>query len=430
MRGRRSRWTWAVLSVGAWGFAAGLVACGDLFHSTSGGTCGDGGCVDATPAADARRVDAGADAAKDATKDSAKDGAKDVLVADVTVVHDGGHRDGTTEDAHDAEVDHKAPFDAGHDAATDFCSWSPAEAQARAKYACMWIGACEGISLFDDVGWFGDCYSAAIVAYDCAANPGMRVTGPLHAYWDALWQAKTCAEVTAATFPHGTPTCSGGSSQGCSAADPDVAFVCAGEGTATGVSCAIGGYTCVDGGTCGLPGGSACVASSDAGPHTSCSGTVLHVCDSKGDQGQDCRSFGAGACAQLDGSAGCVPADAGHAGDAGAPCKVTPFVECGSSGRYVVGCPTGALQTFDCAALGDGGRCANEGFIGGPSLYGAACAVSGGPDDIIACQDAGLSGFFAAIGGTVGGDCTDAGLGPCAQASTHGSITVSCGPPP
>ena len=176
---------------------ASLLGCVDLFHSTDfGGTCSaqvDGGCLDA----------AGVDAAK--TKDGRADGGT-TGPRDATADRKGGPRDVTT------AVESAAPSDAGHEATgTNFCTWSSATAQSRAEHACLWLGACAGNA---DLNEFGTCYPNALLAYDCILNPNQQVRGPLHTYWDALWQATSCEDVLQAIFPQGVPLCTG-SATGC-----------------------------------------------------------------------------------------------------------------------------------------------------------------------------------------------------------------------
>ncbi len=102
------------------------------------------------------------------------------------------------------EVDAAAcsgPSASGGDASpfpADFCQWDAATARANATRACAWLGACAG-PLGDNA--FGECLVHATLAYDCAANPNRPVLGAAHAFWDGLWRASSCADVTAVVEP-------------------------------------------------------------------------------------------------------------------------------------------------------------------------------------------------------------------------------------
>lgn len=68
------------------------------------------------------------------------------------------------------------------DVETDFCAWSPHEAQEHALHACTWLGACE-TPMGNNA--FGPCYFRALLAYDCAANPNHRARHAAHGLWTA-----------------------------------------------------------------------------------------------------------------------------------------------------------------------------------------------------------------------------------------------------
>src|ERR1700722_3366497 len=131
------------------------------------------------------------------------------------------------------------------DAGTDFCSFTPAQAVANAQHACAWLGACETPK---GNNAFGTCMFDALLAYDCSANPNHLVRGKAHALWDCLWQVGTCADVTRCVFPGGSATCQGGDFVACGngggvQANADVRIECV-NGMAVGENCALTGQTC------------------------------------------------------------------------------------------------------------------------------------------------------------------------------------------
>jgi hypothetical protein len=375
------------------------VACVDLFHSTDFGSCG-ASCGDASLA----DVVGGHDV-RDAPRDT-------------------GHRaDATMSDAHfEAAADGGAPGDGagpgesgGHDAAhdaghdvdrsvdADFCSWSTSEARTKAAHACLWLGACLGTMETND---FGKCYADALLAYDCQLNPQLQVSGPLHAYWNALFQAASCNDVKAAVFPEGVPMCTnpaatcanqleGGTAYG------NVAVECAdGGGFLSAASCAAEGLTC-SAGHCVVPGDASCSAG--------CVGNVAHVCggldgavSGSDDLGRDCSHVGAGQCSVGSQVAGCKPApvEAGMCNRAAATCSGMNALTTSCAGDFFV--------TFNCQDFpGDSGctgmapnpdptRLCTGWEATGPAAHCADAAVAelAGPAGFVVagCRDAGLSG--------------------------------------
>jgi len=100
-------------------------------------------------------------------------------------------------------------LEAGVDAGTDFCAWSDEVARQNAAHACAWLGACES-PLGRNA--FGSCMFEALLAYDCAANPDHRAKGKAHALWDRLWQANSCEAVNAACSRKGRSSAAEGPS--------------------------------------------------------------------------------------------------------------------------------------------------------------------------------------------------------------------------
>ncbi len=438
--------------------AAPFVGCVDLFHSTDFGTClGDGGpgCSqpEGAPARDApapdgrarkdaghkdagqkdagHRTDAGDatvpphDAAHDATPDSGHDAAHDQHVVDAG--RDAAH------DAHDAGVDAPRPVDAG----TDFCAWSADTAASHAVYACLWLGACAGNPGLNE---FGTCYPNALMAYNCALNPNQRVTGPLHTYWDALWQASSCDAVLAAVFAGRAPTCgeradasAAGGVMGCVATSDgggaSVATVCIDGGLAAAVHCDMEGYRCIEG-SC-TNGGSPCSQPTAA----SCTGNVFHSCQNVPneagtievvvDVGKDCSHFGAGKCVLAENeSGGCLPNDAGQ------KCTASAIADPCSGADTVTGCATGYEESLYCAGFGPATACSGVGNrVVSSSQLAAGCynpMNNGFGDMMTGC--AGLTAFYDYAGpaGAVEIYCADAGLGSCDQ-NAVGGFRPYCG---
>ena len=399
--------------------AGAFLGCIDLFHSTSFDTLCEldaaaPGCVNpASPDArrDARSLDGGRhDATKDANRDgraSAGDAAE--AATDAT---------GATDVSHDAT--HDAAHDSGVDAApTNFCKWSPTTAAAKAQYACLWLGACAGIQGQND---FGTCYPMAVLAFDCTANPNQQVTGPVHAYWDALWQAKSCNDVTRAVFGAATvPTCPGASP---CAANNTVAAACTDAGALEAQNCAAQGYVCA-GGICTVH---SFINSCTTSPPARCEdgGKIFHQCSafaaSGNDVGKDCTNFGAGLCvAHADaGVAGCLP------NDAGAACSATATAMCVTTdaGILATGCATGVRETINCTDFAGTGAppvtCSAPTKPDLPSVCYAANASKGtcNPGNTQLSEPAGASGVVTAT-------CAAAGLGPCIA---FGSEGATCSP--
>jgi hypothetical protein len=476
MAWRRDRLgAWALIG-GAWSVAS-LPACVDLFHSTDfGGACPPDAatCRDAAPG-DAKRgrdaqedrstgkptdatvdhrgttpADAGRDArdtgrdAQDARADATLDSA-----APADAGHDAGHDTGPVtdapkpsdararSDARDASDDRgvrdakpagdaTTPVDAG----TNFCAWSAETAQASAEHACLWLGACAGTA---SLNAYGTCYPNALMAYDCTLNPNQQVRGELHAFWDALWQARSCDDVLHAIFPGGPPSCPSGATVCGDAltgadASSSVAVACGGGGFASAVNCQMAGHTCASG-AC-TNGGPSCDAA--VTPTPSCSGSVFHKCQAIEnnpeagttyvvvDVGKDCAYFGAGSCVvdTAAGIGGCEP------NDASTSCTLGLYATCAPGDpTWVAGCATGHLETLRCPRFG----------------VSAGCSIDGGwfasSDDLVqGCYNPAHNGYsthsycgptyfetYAGPAGIVQPDCLDAGL-------TGGCTVTSNGP--
>ncbi|HEY2517198.1 MAG TPA: hypothetical protein VGI39_40275 [Polyangiaceae bacterium] len=311
-------------------------------------------------------------------------------------------------------LDGGAPFPA------DFCAWDSATARAHALHACAWLGACAGPG---GKNAFGTCMVEALLAYDCAANPGRPVLGAAHASWDHLWRASTCADVLAAVEP-GTPRAACGASSfdylACAPSpNTDTLLGCtAGDGGAPSViDCAASGQTCVSSGAGASCAGSAAACASAMG--TFCDGTHLHDCQAGGDSsgptdvGVDCASFGAGSCA----SGACLAA-----GDAG--CAASSLVTC--EGDVAVGCPSGIAERIDCAQVLGGTASCDPNAPGRAWDVARACSAGACPAD--SCGG-GLKS--CARGVPVGVDCAAMGLGACTLVTVAGDATphAACSAP-
>ncbi|HEY8039678.1 MAG TPA: hypothetical protein VIF15_07785 [Polyangiaceae bacterium] len=331
------------------------------------------------------------------------------------------------------ELDAQAPGCASA-GATDFCAWSPSDARQQAQHACAWLGACE-----TPMGRnaFGSCMFQALLAYDCAANPGHPVKGRTHDLWDCLARVKTCGDVDGCVFPKGTQSCevdgditTCGTAVSDTANNFDVRIECIGDGVsppanAHGENCALWGQTCTTSGAVGTCAGG-------RSPQTECQGVncttdgLLHVCVDGGDLGIDCRSNGAGSCSgyPTPGAAqwvACVPE-----GDGGA---CTPSEQAQCANGVATSCPAGVPETLDCQALLQQGASCSPGKLSPPFDWTSPCVVTQSPCSADSCSGMRVSG--CARGATFTVDCGQVGLGPCRTVTTdQGSAQhAACTPP-
>jgi hypothetical protein len=368
------RLAWSAIGLVASG---GLVACFDLFHSTTF----TNGCDESATAA--------------------------------------------CEDASVAPAPEAGPVDAGTDGPLDFCAWDHATARKAALRACAWLGACAGAA-GDDA--FGACVVRATLAYDCAANPNRPVRGAARDAWRCLAKAASCGDVGACVEPSGTRGLCAATDAGyvqCDGTSNKGTLITCAPGGATGAtpasleSCAAEGQTCAPlGATAACAGAS--VACASAGVSCDSAG-ALHDCDpdaGPADLGVDCTSYGAGACV---GSGACLAL-----GDAG--CAATSAVTCSANGT-ATGCPSGVVEAVDCASvLGVASGACDPGASGRPWDVARACATSA------ACGADTCSGSILAScarGATVSLDCASEGLGGCTLATYPGDTTphARCGQP-
>jgi hypothetical protein len=302
------------------------------------------------------------------------------------------------------------PEDSGPTGPTNFClEWDAGTALTNATHACAWLSACEG-ALGDNA--FGACMVRAVLAYDCTANPNrpLTATGPAHAYWDCLWQVKSCGDVDRCIEPSGTLAT-------CAADTDDAGYVACDLEAGTLVACgpaatngnpptALESCTAI-GQTCAASGAAACLGSATAcaGQADYCDpdGVHLHDCDPDGgttDYGVDCASFGGGIC----NAGGCTAVG-------GSACSPTSDVTC--DGGVATGCPSGSTEQVDCDAVlaqpSGGPATCNATAPGRPWDVARACSVGTCPLD--RCDGATL--MTCARGGSIAVSCTAQGFTGC-----------------
>jgi hypothetical protein len=328
-----------------------LVACVDLFHSTS-------------DILDACQLDA------------ATDGCPSPPDAEA---------DGGITDAQDDTFD------------GNFCSFSSAQARASAEAACAWLGACE-----TPLGQnrYATCLEHAILAYDCNANPNMPVRGSALGFWTCMLSARDCGSVHTCAWGTVQPTCPATDSGPNTVCNENLAThavltqrgQCPNNGTTPqphAENCAAWGQTCSTSMTTGVAecagdvngfGGSDCT-------NPTCNGTLLFMCDDAGDNlGVDCKNYGGAECLTAAGSPTCASSSTTPCPDA-AP---VTGVDCELHTQIAVGCPDGLhQQQIDCAALTeDGGVCSPTGAPGWD--ISRACFNSGASCPNDTCSESGL----------------------------------------
>jgi hypothetical protein len=315
-------------------------------------------------------------------------------------------------------------------AETDFCAWTPEEARAHAQYACAWLGACE-----TPMGGnaFGACMFRALLAYDCQANPNHRVKGKPLSLWNCLWQVKSCSDVDSCIFPAGPAECEPGTSYtACGiggdgmAPSSDVLFACGGAPShpnAYGENCALWGQTCLSNGTAAFCGGMAGLACGDAKACLGHPRSQLQWCVDGSDTGLDCAGNGGQFCVGFaDASspwlACAVESDAG-------PCIPDPSAICVNG--VAVSCPTGTVETTDCASVLQSDAGCQPGPLAPPfdwtspcNLAASACVESCSGDSLAAC----------ARGATFVVNCEAEGLGDChlLTTDTDSAPRAACAP--
>jgi hypothetical protein len=279
----------------------------------------------------------------------------------------------------------------------------------------------------------------ALLAYDCASNPNHRVKGKAHAIWDCLAEASTCDAVDTCVFPGGPQACAGAASYtACgragvgAASNADVRMECVSDGGppsrhASAENCALWGQTCSFDGLSAVCAGAEDLSCRTPGTKGGCASglTELQWCADGGDIGIDCASNGAQGCD------GFPVADAAHwvaclaEGDA-APC--TPDASASCDKGIATSCPSGVLETIDCASLLFPQSACEAGLLS-PQFDWTSPCVGQGP-----CAES------CSVGGVMVGcargtafpvNCHDAGLGPCRNVptDTQSQMHAACAPP-
>ncbi len=310
---------------------------------------------------------------------------------------------------------------------TDFSTFTPVQAVANAQHACAWLGACE-TPLGGNA--FGTCMFDALLAYDVSANPNHPVRGATHALWDCLWQVRSCDDVARCVFPGGPAVCQTTTDLAtCGKANGDVVIECRDGGLAVGDNCAQTGQTCAttsSGPSCGggnvADGG--CVDECD-GTHLHWCG------EGGVDVGLDCASSGAERCGgfrypgdtTVDWIACMASGDAGCDASPAAECNNGYSTACLSGTTEVLDC-TELLQVFDTSLT----TCVS-GPLSRPFDWTSPCVVPGGCTSDSCNGDNGVVG--CARGATYTVDCASQGLGPCTMVATNmgTAMNAACSPP-
>jgi hypothetical protein len=325
----------------------------------------------------------------------------------------------------------------GETVETDFCAWTPTEARQHAVHACAWLGACETPT---GSNAFGPCVFQALLAYDCTSNPNHRAQRNARDLWACLQRVASCADVDKCIFPTvGPPGCEeAGVYTNCKG---DVRVHCADGGVepyskARGEDCALWGKTCA------IRNGTSVCAGDMAGidcDANACVGTTLRRCvapDDGGpsiDHGIDCASNGASACQgfPFPDAARWVACKAG--GDALTDendCEPDPSATC-ANGR-AKSCPSGRVETIDCATLlgsdGSANAC-SEGPLAFEFDWTSPCALTT-PECASDSCDAGTV-TSCERGAAFSVNCQSEGLNGCRlQTADPGSIPrAACAPP-
>jgi hypothetical protein len=295
----------------------------------------------------------------------------------------------TTDVLSACEIDARAPGCATA-ASTDFCLWPPNEARAHAQYACAWVGSCEtpfgrnafGPCMFQALLAY-DCAAnpnhrvrgAAHDLWDCLWQ--VKSCGDVD---------RCVFPAGAQACPGGSAATACGTDAGAGASNADVRLACGGDGGAAhGESCVLGGQSCTSNGAgaaCTGAGGTSCNIFACAVGRTQ-----LLSCDGGADNGIDCAQNGGGRCVGLDG--GAAPWVACLAESDAAPCAPDTSATC--SKGIASSCPSGVPETIDCEALLGSTIACNPGPLTPAFDWTSPCGVDAAPC-IESCADGGLVG--------------------------------------
>lgn len=327
------------------------------------------------------------------------------------------------------------------------CAASHADARRLAEHACGWLGACE-TPMGDNA--VGTCMLAALLAFDCEANPDHQVKGEQAVTWSCLAAATTCAEVDACLFPAGPPSCATpGDYTACApssrsgAGNGDVRVECIDGGAARGHGgaslppphahgeyCALWGKTCSQTNDPTTTGVCASTAVQDCTQSECVGGSRVVWCANGTNLGIDCAGWGAQTCGGFPSSGNAEWIACRPAGDSVGACA--PTLEAGCSQGVASSCPTGVPEHLDCATLlgAAGGPSCHSGLLDPPFAWTSPCRI-----DPPACAGDACDGGVAigcALGAAFSVDCASAGLGACAMRSTDlgANQRAACTPPP
>jgi hypothetical protein len=333
------------------------------------------------------------------------------------------------------EIDATRPGCTAEAVETDFCSWTPTEARQHAVHACAWLGACE-TPLGSNA--FGPCVFQATLAYDCASNPNHRAQHKAHALWDCLQRVGSCVDVDTCIFQSvGAPGCQNlGEYETCHG---EVHVHCTDGGVepfakARGEDCALWGKTCATRNGVSVCAGDTSGIDCDA---NACVGTTLHRCVATDggpsiDEGVDCASNGASACSGFPSpdAARWVACKAG--GDVATSqdeCEPNPLASC-NKGR-ATSCPSGRLETIDCATLlgSDGSASAcSEGPLALDFDWTSPCALIAPECARDSCDGATITSCERGAAFSV--NCVSEGLTGCRLETLDGAVPrAACTPP-
>lgn len=236
----------------------------------------------------------------------------------------------------------------------DICAPDGGVAQQRATHACSWLAAC-GHPIGRNKT--GECMVDAILAYDCAANPNRKAKGTAKDFWNCMQNANSCAAVGFCIFPDaGGIACKNGTFVGCeqTTVDPDTRLDCTQQGPGGGENCAPHGQTCSsldpdaanNSALCVGPQRRACAGS------VGCVDGGLSLCDDAGvDLGYSCANVGAGKCNPSGATPACEPESEGGT------CSPTNDIACVSGNQFAQGCVTLAPEKVDCTPISGPGTC-------------------------------------------------------------------------
>jgi hypothetical protein len=316
---------------------------------------------------------------------------------------------------------------------TNFCSWSPQEARGYAEHACAWLGACEspmgrnafGSCMFEALLAY-DCTAnpahlvkgASHAQWDCLWQVQACADVDRCVYPGGVPSCGQTGDYTSC-----------GNVEGGAAANRDVRVECTDGGRASGEDCALWGQTCAATGSLGQCAGSA----GEAGIQClteACDGTRLHSCDG-GDVGIDCADNGAQSCGGFPDPAAaqwvaCIPdVDAGDGGDAG--CVPNASAQC--SNGYATSCPAGLTEGINCEEiLQVPGASCTSGPLSPQFDWTSPCRVSPAVCTADSCVDTTITGCARGAPFTV--DCSSLNLGACQMVTTdtgsqtHAACTV------